>query len=161
MVSLYSKILFSPKKEGHLLCETWMNLEDIMRNKPDTERQMLHDLTYMWNLKQWGSQKPRVEWWLPEVGVVGVELEINKEALAKGHIICLYCGKIRMGLSWWLNGKEPICNTGGAGSIPGLGRPPGEGNGSPLQYSCLEKPMDGGVRRADRGYTKGWTQLRD
>ena len=31
------------------------------------------------------------------------------------------------------------------GSIPGLGRSPGEGNGNPLQYSCLEKPMDGGT----------------
>ena len=41
------------------------------------------------------------------------------------------------------NGKEPACNAGGvreAGSIPGLGRAPGEGNGNPLQYSCLENP---------------------
>ena len=35
-----------------------------------------------------------------------------------------------------------------ADSIPGLGRSPGEGNGSPLQYSCLENPMDRGARRA-------------
>ena len=35
-----------------------------------------------------------------------------------------------------------ICNAGDLGSIPGLGRSPGEGNGSPLQYSCLENPMD-------------------
>ena len=34
---------------------------------------------------------------------------------------------------------------GDMGSIPGLGRSPGEGNGNPLQYSCLENPMDGGV----------------
>ena len=33
-------------------------------------------------------------------------------------------------------------NAGGASSIPGLGRSPGEGNGNPLQYSCLENPMD-------------------
>ena len=37
-----------------------------------------------------------------------------------------------------------ICNAGGAGSIPGLGRSPGEGNGNPLQYSCLGNPMDRG-----------------
>ena len=35
------------------------------------------------------------------------------------------------------------CNAGDPGSIPGLGRSPGEGNGNPLQYSCLENPMDG------------------
>ena len=39
-------------------------------------------------------------------------------------------------------GKEPTCNVGGRGSIPGLGRSPGEGNGNPLQYSCLENSMD-------------------
>ena len=38
----------------------------------------------------------------------------------------------------WLSGKEPACNAGDKGSIPGLGRSPGEGNGNPLQYSCLE-----------------------
>ena len=37
-------------------------------------------------------------------------------------------------------GKEPTSNAGDLGSIPGLGRPPGEGNGNPLQYSCLENP---------------------
>ena len=42
------------------------------------------------------------------------------------------------------DGKASVCNAGDLGSIPGLGRSPGEGNGSPLQYSCLENPMDGG-----------------
>ena len=39
-------------------------------------------------------------------------------------------------------GKEFACNAGEPSSIPGLGRSPGEGNGNPLQYSCLENPMD-------------------
>ena len=39
-------------------------------------------------------------------------------------------------------GKESVCNVGGLGSIPGLGRYPGEWNGTPLQYSYLENPMD-------------------
>ena len=43
------------------------------------------------------------------------------------------------------DGKASVCNAGDPGSIPGLGRSPGEGNGSPLQYSCLENPMDGGA----------------
>ena len=42
-------------------------------------------------------------------------------------------------------GKESACSTGDPGSTPGLGRFPGEGNGYPLQYSCLENPMDGGA----------------
>ena len=41
--------------------------------------------------------------------------------------------------------KESACNAGDPGSIPGLGRSPGEGNGNPLQYSCLESPMDRGA----------------
>ena len=40
------------------------------------------------------------------------------------------------------DGKASACNEGDPGSIPGWGRSPGEGNGKPLQYSCLEKPMD-------------------
>ena len=39
--------------------------------------------------------------------------------------------------------KASASNAGDRGSIPGLGRSPGEGNGNPLQYSCLENPMDG------------------
>ena len=38
--------------------------------------------------------------------------------------------------------KESACNAGDPGSIPGLGGSPGRGNGNPLQYSCLENPMD-------------------
>ena len=48
------------------------------------------------------------------------------------------------GLLRWLSGKESACNVGDLGSIPGSGRSPGEGNGNPLQYSCLENPMNGG-----------------
>ena len=45
-------------------------------------------------------------------------------------------------------GKESACNAGDLGLIPGLGRSPGEGNGKPLQYSCLENPMGRGARQA-------------
>ena len=44
--------------------------------------------------------------------------------------------------------KNPPTNEGGTGSIPGSGRSLGEGNGNPLQYSCLENPMDRGSWRA-------------
>ena len=44
--------------------------------------------------------------------------------------------------------KASVCNAGDLGSIPGWGRSPGEGNGNPLQYSCLENPMDREARWA-------------
>ena len=53
--------------------------------------------------------------------------------------------------------KESACNAGDLGSIPGLERSPGEVNGYPLQYSCLENSMDRGVH----GVAKSWTQLSD
>ena len=51
---------------------------------------------------------------------------------------------------WWdfpggSNSKTSAYNVGDPGSIPGLGRSPGEGNGNPLEYSCLENPMDRGA----------------
>ena len=42
------------------------------------------------------------------------------------------------------DGKASACNVGNPGSVPGSGRSPGEGNGNPLQHSCLENSMDGG-----------------
>ena len=43
------------------------------------------------------------------------------------------------------NGKEPACNVEDLGSVPELGRSPGEGHGDPLQYSCLKNPIDRGA----------------
>ena len=54
-------------------------------------------------------------------------------------------------------GKESTCNVGDFGSIPGLGRSPGEGKGYPLQYSCLDNSTDFTVH----GVTKSQTQLSD
>ena len=51
-------------------------------------------------------------------------------------------------------GKESTCNVGDLGSIPGLGRSPGEGNGYPLQYSGLESSMDYIVRGVSKSQTQ-------
>ena len=56
--------------------------------------------------------------------------------------------KVHMGLFWWFSSKESACNAGDVGLIPGSGRSPREGNGNPLQYSCLENPMDRGAWQA-------------
>ena len=56
------------------------------------------------------------------------------------------------------DGKESACNAGDPGLVPRSGRSPGVGNGNPLQYSCLENPMDRGARQATvHGITKSWT----
>ena len=59
--------------------------------------------------------------------------------------------------------KNPPANAGDTGdmdSIPGLGRSPGEGNGNPLQYSCLENPMDKGAWQGTvHGVAKSQTRL--
>ena len=58
------------------------------------------------------------------------------------------------------DGKESACNAGDLGLIPGLGRSPGEGNGNPLQYSCLENSTDRGVWQVTvHGPTQSWTRL--
>ena len=58
--------------------------------------------------------------------------------------------------------KASACSVGDLGSIPGSGRSPGEGNGNPLQYSCLENPIDGGAWWATvHGVAKSWTRLSD
>ena len=59
-------------------------------------------------------------------------------------------------------GKESACNAEDSGLTPGSGRSPGEGNGNPLQYSCLENPMERGAWQATlHGVTKSQTRLRD
>ena len=71
----------------------------------------------------------------------------------------IYC---TMGFSGGSDSKESTCNAGDLGLIPVLGRYPGEGNGNPLQYSCLENPMDGVACWATvHGVSKSWTRLSD
>ena len=58
--------------------------------------------------------------------------------------------------------ENPPANAGAMGLIPGLGKSPGEGNGNPLQYSCLENSMDRGAWQATvHGVAKSLTQLSD
>ena len=63
-------------------------------------------------------------------------------------------------LPWGSDSKESVCNAGNLDSIPGSGRSLGEGNGNPLQYSCLDNPMDRGAWMATvYGVSKSWTIL--
>ena len=82
----------------------------------------------------------------------------KKTEIQQGEIICP-----RLQYKWWgfpgdSDGKESACNVGDPGSIPGLGRSPGEGSDNPLQYSCLENSMDRGAWQATvHGVTKSRT----
>ena len=71
-----------------------------------------------------------------------------KEEAVFVFVFVLLFGYIILGFTGGSAGKESVCNARDLGLIPGLGRSPGEGNGNPLQYSCLENPMDRGAWRA-------------
>ena len=71
---------------------------------------------------------------------------------------CLYSRD--WGFSGGSDGKESVCSVGELDSVPGLGRSPGEGNGNPLQYSCLKNSMDRGAWWViAHGVTKSQTWL--
>ena len=80
--------------------------------------------------------------------LLGIEIFHFKSASSKFHLLNCYSFSLSMGLSWWPDIKNPPCSAGDAGLIPGLGRSPGKGNSSPLQYSCLENLTDRGTWRA-------------
>ena len=74
--------------------------------------------------------------------------------------ISLRKSKFLLGFPGVSDGKASACSVGGLGSIPGLGRSPGEENGYPLQYSCLEDPMGRRAwRAAIHGIAKSETRL--
>ena len=85
---------------------------------------------------------------------IGLQIHSNtlqQENLITYHLLMHphFCrGKDQKGFPGGSDGKESTCNAGDLGLIPGLGRSPGGGQGSPLQYSCLENPMDRGAWRA-------------
>ena len=74
-------------------------------------------------------------WWAAVSGVAQSWTQLKRLSSITYHV----------GFPGGSGGKESTCNVGDLGSIPGLGRSPGEGNGNLLQYSCLENPMDRGA----------------
>ena len=74
-------------------------------------------------------------------------------------ILCLV---VVWGFPGGSDNKESACNAGDLGLIPGSGRSPGEANGNPVQYSCLENRMDRGAwQAAVHGLEKRWPRLND
>ena len=72
-----------------------------------------------------------------------LSLSVHAKSCPWGQDLC-YRSQVSMygGFLGGSEGKASACNAGDLGLIPGSGRSPGEGNGNPLQYSCLENPMD-------------------
>jgi len=84
-------------------------------------------------------------WRIPGTGEPGGLPSLGSQSRTRLKRLSSSSSRARLGLPLWLNGKESVCNAGDVGDsglIPGSGRSPGEGNGSPLQYSCLENPVD-------------------
>ena len=90
-------------------------------------------------------------WWSEEVNKLFLPKAtiLLNENLGNNHSVkSIEQFKKNLGFSHSSVGKESACNSGDPGLIPGSERSPGEGNGNPLQYSCLENPMDRGAWRA-------------
>ena len=84
---------------------------------------------------------------------LSIHLSVDVKVVSIFWLVCIMLVWIMLQLTWETNadipdgsdGKASAYNVGDQGSIPGLGRSSGEGNGNPLQYFCLENPMDGGA----------------
>ena len=128
MVHIQSEILLSHKKKNEImsLAATWVSLE-IITTGSQKERQIC-DIIYRWNLKYDTN-----------------ELIYKTETYSQTQKTNLQLPK--KGFPGGSSSNESACNAGDLGLIPGLGRPPGEGNDYPLQYSCLQNSMNRGACR--------------
>ena len=103
-----------------------------------------------------------MNWELPDVQAQFIKGKETRDQIAN---ICWIIEKARefqknIYFCCGSDGKASACRAGDPGSIPGLGRSPGEGNGNPLQYSCLENSMDWGAWWATvHGVAKSRTRL--
>ena len=103
---------------------------------------------WKWYLIMWASVKKECEITLYEwLENMKISQSLFSYTVAKRHSL----QKKKKVLLWWLSGKESTCNVGAPGDeglILGFGRSPGGEHGNPLQYSCLENPMDRGAWQA-------------
>ena len=127
--------------------------------KPVTEEDNFH--LGFWSciiIIQWESPEASsyALWlWPPTSGHSWSALSWSHRIVTAGHFY-------RMGFAGGSDGQESACSAGHLCSLPGTGRSPGEGNGNPLQYSCLENLKDKGAWSATvHGVAKSWTWLSD
>ena len=120
---------------------------------------MLPDTAPSWDVQIWGSAHVLYKQ-SPTLLAPGTGFMEEKSSVDRGMVFWMiqahYLFLLFIVYFIFINGKESACNEGDPGSIPGLGRSPGEGNGHLLQYSCLDNPTDRGAWRAT---VHGVTQL--
>ena len=84
------------------------------------------------------------------IAILSIALDLFLWVFFLPFIFSVFCNLMTIfsivGFPGGSDSKTSAYNEGDPGSIPGLDRSPGEGNGNPLQYSCLENPMEGGAR---------------
>ena len=114
---------------GILCYIKWRPTIDILGKKKETFWKMTK--------KQSNSRRPKAKLTQNNASTTTWHTECTNECILAITLISLLPGGS--------DGKASVCNAGDPGSIPGLGGSPGEGNGSPHQYSCLENPMDCGA----------------
>ena len=91
---------------------------------------------------------------------INIETQTLNDTTDQIDLIAIY--RTFWGFPGGSDSKESACNVGDLGSVPGSGRFPGEGTDNPLQYSCLENPMNREAWRATvHGIAKSQTQLND
>ena len=159
---LYKKDLHNPDnhdgvithlKPDILECEVKWALESITTNKAcggdgipvelfqilkDDAVKVLHSIGQkIWKTEHWPQD------WKRSV-FIPIPKKGNAKECSNYHTIALI-SRASKDFPGGSDGKVSAYNAGDLGSIPGSGRSPGEGNGNPLQYSCLENPMDGGA----------------
>ena len=155
-------ILFLTLNEGKNCFQGffWMKVERNSENRPC----MREPPVLLW------GQPPSVSAQCQDTGSwethLGLESRLGHWCDIRSSLACLLRPNhthLWMGLPCGSNSKESACNAGDLGSVPGLGRSPGEGNGSPLQYySCLVNFVNRGAWQATvHGVTKSWTWLSD
>ena len=144
------QLLIAPEKmqwlrqsenDAHL----WMCL--VVKVKPDAIKNTIAFQVRFMNVRFMNHSKLHVVKW--------EKTRLNTNLLGISELKWTGMGELKSD-----DGEESACNVGDLGSIPGLGRFPGGRHGNPLQYSCLENPMDRGAWWAtDHGVARSWTRL--
>ena len=120
---------------------------------------------HCWMLNEWGNLQLHWGCWQLNTRRKYKRQENFSEFVSNKYVQIWVLDSSSAGFPGGSDGKASACNAGDRGSIPGWGRSPGEGNGNPLQYSCLENSMDWEASQSLVGYSswgpKSRTRLRD
>ena len=130
-----------PDVKSHLTGKTMMLRKTEVRRRRENEDGITNPMDVGLS-KLWKMVKDREVW-------CAIVHEVSKcQTWLRGWTTTLHIVPCMYNFPGGSDGKEFVCNAGDLSSIPGSGRLPGEGNGNPLQYSCLGNPMDKGVWQA-------------